>query len=342
MTGGTQAAKPTPVEPATRPATWRWAPGVGVLLRILLRGVPHRRVPGERMSSAVGGGWGGIVTARPVERACYAVGAMLIASGLVHLGVLLVTGGSWQGPVSWRKPMTFGVSFGLTLITIAWVASYIRLGRRTRGWLLSLFAGACVLEVSLITLQAWRRVPSHFNLETSFDGSVARVLAAGGAVLIAVIALLSIASWRADPQVAPSMRLAVRAGLVALDVAVLVGAVMIATGISRALGGDQQAAYVVGGALKPAHAVTMHAVLVLPALAWLLARAGWPEHRRVQVVWLAVAGYALLAGVVVAESIAGVSPLQGPGAATTLAAAGGLAVGAAGLVSLLAHRRRPS
>jgi hypothetical protein len=279
------------------------------------------------------------MTARPVERACYAVGAVLIASGLFHLGLLVVTGGSWQGPVSWRKPMTFGLSFGLTLITIAWVASYLRLGRRTRTWLLSLFAGACVLEVSLITLQAWRRVPSHFNLETPFDGSVARTLALGGGVLIAVIAVLTVASWRADPQVAPSMRLAVRAGLVALDVAVLVGAVMIATGISRALGGDQQAAYA-GGALKPAHAVTMHGVLLLPALAWLLGRAGWPEHRRVRVIWLAVAGYALLAGVVVAESFAGVSPLQAPAAATTLAIAGGLAVGAAGLMSVLAHLRR--
>jgi hypothetical protein len=281
------------------------------------------------------------MTVRQVERASYAVGAMLIASGLFHLAVLVVTGGSWQGPLSWRKPTTFGVSFGLTLITIAWVASYIRLGPRTRTWLLSLFAGACVLEVSLITLQAWRRVPSHFNLETTFDGVVARTLAAGGGVLIAVIAILTVASWRADPQVVPSMRLAVRAGLVALDVAVLVGAVMIATGISRALGGEQQAAYAAGGALKPAHAVTMHGVLVLPAVAWLLARAGWPEHRQVGVVWLAVAGYALLAGVVVAESIAGISPLQAPAAATTLAAVGGVAAGAAGLISVLANLHRP-
>jgi hypothetical protein len=282
------------------------------------------------------------MTARRVERASYGVGAVLMASGLVHLGVLVVTGGSWQGPVSWRKPTTFGVSFGLTLVTIAWVASYIRLGRRTRTWLLGLFAGACVLEVSLITLQAWRRVPSHFNLETAFDGLVARTLALGGGVLIAVIAVLTVASWRADPQVAPSMRLAVRAGLVALDVAVLVGAVMIATGISRALGGDQQAAYAVGRALKPAHAVTMHGVLVLPAVAWLLARAGWPEDRRVRVVWLAVAGYALLAGVVVAESIAGSSPLQAPAAAAALAAAGGLAIGPAALLSVAAHLPRPS
>jgi hypothetical protein len=44
-------------------------------------------------------------------------------SGLVHLGVLVVAGGSWQGPLSWRKPMTFGLSFELTLITISWVSS---------------------------------------------------------------------------------------------------------------------------------------------------------------------------------------------------------------------------
>jgi hypothetical protein len=36
--------------------------------------------------------------------------------------VLVVTGGSWEGPVSWRKPMSFGLSFGVTLATIGWVA----------------------------------------------------------------------------------------------------------------------------------------------------------------------------------------------------------------------------
>jgi hypothetical protein len=277
----------------------------------------------------------GVMNARPAERTCYAIGAVLIASGLFHLGVLLATGGSWLGPVSWRKPMTFGLSFGLTLITIAWVASYISLGQRARKWLLGLFAAASMMEVSLITLQAWRRVPSHFNLETPFDGLVARTLAVGGGMLIAVIAILTVASWRADPRVAPSMRLAVRAGLLALDVALLIGAVMIATGISRVLAGDQQKAYAVGGALKPAHFITMHGVLVLPLLAWLLARIDWPEQRRVHVVWLAIAGYAVLAGVVIAESFAGVDPLRAPAVATIPAVLGALAIAAAGLIAIV-------
>ncbi len=71
-----------------------------------------------------------------------------------------------------------------------------------------------------------------------------------------------------------------------------------------------------------------------------MVRTSWPEHRRVGMVWLAVAGYALVAGVVIAESIAGISPLQAPGAATALAAAGVLAAGAAGLIAVLANLRR--
>jgi hypothetical protein len=287
------------------------------------------------------------VTARPVERACYAIGALLILSGLFHLGVLLATGGTWAGPVSWRKPMTFGLSFGLTLMTIAWVASYLRLGRRSRLWLLGLFAGACVGEVALITVQAWRRVPSHFNMETPFDAAVARVLAGGGGVLVVVIALLTVASWRSTPDVTPSMRLAVRAGFLALDVALAVGVVMIVAGVTDVARGAQQAAYGVGATWKPAHAVTMHGVLVLPAMAWLLARAGARTERyRVRVVGLAVAGYALLCGVVVAESVAGIDPLRAPVALTALAVIGALTIAAAGMLvlnatGLFGGRRRP-
>jgi hypothetical protein len=49
-----------------------------------------------------------------LERACLVVGAVLIVSGLLHLVVFAIDGGPWEGPVSWRKAVTFGVSFGLT------------------------------------------------------------------------------------------------------------------------------------------------------------------------------------------------------------------------------------
>jgi hypothetical protein len=207
------------------------------------------------------------------------VAGLLVASGVFHLGVLLVTHGSWYGPVSWRKPMTFGLSFGLTLATITWVASFIPFRIRSRASLLGSFAVACVLEVALITLQAWRHAPSHFNLSTAFNGVVSRTLALGGAVLIAVITILTVAAFRTLPTT-PPMRAAIRTGLVALDIAMLSGAAMIVIGMRRVFGGDQAGAYVANPALKLLHGVTMHAILVLPVLALLLGRSTWSQRRQ--------------------------------------------------------------
>src|SRR5947208_13934648 len=95
-----------------------------------------------------------------LERAACLVGALLLVSGLIHLGILVIGGGSWEGPLSLRKAMTFGLSFGVTLITIVWIASWLRLGDRARTALLGAFIVACTLETVLVSLHAWRGLPS--------------------------------------------------------------------------------------------------------------------------------------------------------------------------------------
>ena len=67
----------------------------------------------------------------------YVVGGLLILSGLVHLAMLLGDGGSWSGPLSLRKPTVFGLSFGITLITITWVTSFLSLRDPVVGRLLA-------------------------------------------------------------------------------------------------------------------------------------------------------------------------------------------------------------
>ena len=242
---------------------------------------------------------------RRTERAAYIVGALLLASGLIHVMILITGGGSWQGPLSLRKPTTFGLSFSLTLITIVWVASFLRLSDRVRAALLGAFTVACTLETALVTLQAWRGVPSHFNVETAFDAFVGRTLAAGGLVLVAVIAVLTLAAFRTNPTTPISMRIAIRIGFVALVGAVVTGALMIARGMMLVFAGNPQAAYATGGAFKPTHAVTMHAILVLPALAWVLSLVNWPERRRVAVVLVAATAYIVLAGAVAIGNFVG-------------------------------------
>src|SRR6478736_7814685 len=103
------------------------------------------------------------------DRWLYAVAGVLVVSGLFHLGVFALDDRPWEGPVSWRKPATFGLSFGLTLATITWVTSYLRISPRLRTILLAVFAADCVLEVRGITVQAWRGVPSHFNMSTTIN-----------------------------------------------------------------------------------------------------------------------------------------------------------------------------
>jgi hypothetical protein len=267
-------------------------------------------------------------------RPYYLIGAALIVGGLVHLGILLATHGSWSGPLSWRKPATFGLSFGLTLITIAWVAGHLPLGDRPRRWLLDSFATACVTEVALITLQAWRHVPSHFNMETPLDTAISRVLAAGGGVLIVVIAALTVISWRPHPALPPSMRLAIVTGLLALDVALAIGAVMIVAGVLDVTQGAQQAAYTVGTRWKPAHFMPMHGILALPTLAWLLSHTPWPERRRTQLIAAAATAYALLCALAITTAIADIAPQNAPLLTTVLAAAAILFLGTTTLLTL--------
>jgi|SRR5262245_5556355 len=201
------------------------------------------------------------------ERIAFGVGAALLVSGVAHLIILFVSGTSWYGPISWRKPATFGLSFGVTLITVTWIVSYLELQQRSRALSIGALTLASAWETALVTLQAWRHVPSHFNFETAFDAVVARALAAGGFVLVATIVALTIAAFRKRPRGSPGFVLAVRAGFLSLLAAQVVGAVMIAIGMRQVFNGDVEGAYATSSVLKWAHGVLMHGILILPALA---------------------------------------------------------------------------
>ncbi|MFD5247261.1 hypothetical protein ACFWIW_22155 [Amycolatopsis sp. NPDC058340] len=276
---------------------------------------------------------------RTIERVAYATGALLFLSGLVHAVVLVASGGSWTGPLSMRKAVTFGLSFGLTLITVAWATSYVAVRPRVRNTLLGVFTVASVVETVLVSMQAWRGVPSHFNFETGFDNAVSTTLAAGGGVIILTAVTFTAAAMRGEGETTASMRLAVRFGLVALLVALGAGAAMIASGVAEARGGNPQLAYTTAGALKPLHAVAMHAILIVPGLAWLLRFADWAERRRVRLVWVAIGAYSVLTAVVGVESVTGVSPLAASPVEMVTSGLALAVLGSAGFAALLEARR---
>jgi hypothetical protein len=244
---------------------------------------------------------------RRAERVAYVIAAVLFGSGVAHFGVLVVSGTTWLGPLSYRKAMTFGLSFGMTLASVAWATSFVRLRPRTRTVLLGLFAGASVAEVVLVTMQAWRGVPSHFNFETGFDSAISATLAGGGGVLVGTAIAFTAAALRASGDTSPSLRLAVRFGLFALLVALGVGAMMIADGVALSRGGQPDLAYTQAGALKLFHTVPMHAILIVPGLAWLLRFTNWSEARRVRAIWGTIGVYTVLIAAAAIESFSPVS-----------------------------------
>src|SRR6266540_4019989 len=279
-------------------------------------------LPG-RMRASLLGDW---QQARPAQRFAYLVGGALILVGLAHLVAWLAVGGAWQGPVSFRKPTTFGISFGLTTITLAWVTGHLRISDRTRWLLLGPLAAADTTEVAWVSTQRWRGVASHFNFATTLDTSLFLLGAAAIAVTVTAILALTV--------------LAVRVGLLILLVAQGVGGWMIGHGVGPASDGVTQGLTTFGaaGVMKVPHAVAMHAVQVLPGLAWLLSFVAVRERRRLGLVGVATVGYVALVAVSLLQTAAGLAPLDLGVAAAVLSLLGLLLLGVASLAALLALR----
>jgi hypothetical protein len=144
--------------------------------------------------------------------------------------------------------------------------------RRRAGWLLAaLLVPATIVEVGLVTMQQWRGVPSHFNIATPFDGAVFILMGLSIAVIASVIVVMTVWSFVAV-DAPPALALAIRCGLVLLMISQGVGGAMIAAD-GPTLGA--------AGAGKVPHALTIHAVQVLPALVHQLRPAG-PQARQRQ------------------------------------------------------------
>jgi hypothetical protein len=291
----------------------------------------------DRMSASLLGYWR---QARPPQRFAAVVGAALMVVGLAHLAAWLVVGGAWAGPISFRKPTTFGVSFGLTTITLAWVTGQLRISDRTGWLLLGPLAAADTYEVVWVSVQRWRGVASHFNFDTGLDNWL---FLAGGvaiAVTVAVIVALAVLAFTAM-QAPPSMALAIRAGLCILLVAQGVGGWMIQHGVGPASDGATTGLTTFGpaGVMKVPHAVAIHAIQVLPALAWLLSFTRLPERRRLALVRVGGGGYLALVVVSLLQTATGTAPWDVGVAAAVLYLLGVGLLGGALVAVVLALRQ---
>jgi hypothetical protein len=221
-------------------------------------------------------------------------GSVLLVTMVVHLVALVLLGGPVSGPVSLRKPATFAETGWL----LCWSVAAVLPRLRTRPWQRHVVGGAVlafgVVETTVIGIQAWRGVPSHYNFTTPLDAALVRGGAAGtAAVFVVGMVVLLVVALRSRGS-APEVRVGVVAGVLAVLTACAVGMVMISTNSGVYRGGigsgfGRSGAYfgpdaatvgpdfagfrpaTAGGDLVLPHAIGVHGLLLLAVPAVLLA-----------------------------------------------------------------------
>ena len=253
----------------------------------------------------------------PRARQLVLVGVVLVASGLAHAVAWAILGGPWEGPVTWRKPILFGISGGLTSLSTAWVWAALP-RRRGDDWLAATTAWSLFVEVLLIDLQRWRGVASHFNRDTPLDSFLYDAMGVLILFVSAVLVDLTIRLFRAPAALTPDMLLAARAGMVLLVISCGLGIWVSVYGDLRVAAGLEPERYGRAGVPKFPHGVVIHAIQWLPAIAWVGRVIGLSLTARRRLVAAATVLSVLLLAFALTQTLAGRGRFELPALAAAL------------------------
>jgi hypothetical protein len=253
----------------------------------------------------------------PRARQLVLVGLVLVASGVAHAVVWAILGGPWEGPVTWRKPILFGISGGLTSLSAAWVWAKLP-PRRGDAWLAAATAWALFVEVLLIDLQRWRGVASHFNRDTPLDSFLYDAMGVLILFVSAVLVDLTVRLLRSPAAMNPDMLLAARAGMVLLVISCGLGIWVSVNGDLRVAQGLEPERYGRAGVPKFPHGVVIHAIQWLPAIAWAGRVVGLSLAARRRLVEVATVLSVLLLAFALTQTLAGRGRFELPAFAADL------------------------
>ncbi len=258
----------------------------------------------------------------PVERAKMPTQFTTLA---ILAGVLAVLSILWsfvdarriEGVEVWMKPLKFAISFIVLFGTLALVEARLTETARN-GWILRItgcvMAAAFLSEMAYMMYQAARAEASHFNVSTPFTELMyTTVMAVGAVVLVMGTAVFGWVVKRDKNAILSSaMREAIWLGFLSTFVLTMIVAGYMSTSGSRFVGIHPQSAPTlpfvgwsgVTGDLRPAHFAALHAMQVLPLLAFCLDRVGIGPNA-ILTVRVAVICYAILTLAIFAQALMG-------------------------------------
>jgi len=237
------------------------------------------------------------------------VGALAVFLVGLALDPRVVTG----APV-WLKPVKFAASTAIYMFTLAWVFTYLSEWPRVRRLVGRATAFILVAEVAVIALQAWRGTTSHFNFSTPLDAAIFSFMGSAIVIQTFLSVLVAVALWR-QPFHDRALGWALRLGMVITIVGASTGGLMTRpteAQLAQVVAARQMpviGAHTVGapdggpglpgtgwsvehGDLRVPHFLGLHALQLLPALAWLLWRRRVEDSLRARLVVVAGGSYA--------------------------------------------------
>jgi hypothetical protein len=267
------------------------------------------------------------------------------------------------GAPAWLKPAKFAVSVSIYCFTFVWLLGFVENRPRLVRLITNLTVVSFVVEMIVIIGQAARGTTSHFNLTTPLNTFLWFTM---GAFIVLVwtmnllLAILLILPRMPDRPFAWSLRLGVLISSVGMAVAFFMvrptpeQATALASGYGPRIGGAHSVGVAdggpglpvvgwstVGGDLRIAHFVGLHALQVLPFLGWLLTRrksvlAFLAASDRLALVWTAGLAYLGLVLLLTWQALRGQSVISPD--SKTLAAAAALVAGCATSILVIVIR----
>lgn len=270
--------------------------------------------------------------------------APLTATGLMMLPVLAILAVGLivdprliTGAPAWLKPAKFALSIAVYVFTLAWIFTFIPGFKKTRrivGWVTAI---VMVLELSIISVQAWRGTTSHFNVSTTLNAVLFTVM--GTAIVLQTVTSIAVAValWRQEFK-DQAVGWALRFAMIVTIIGAFSGGLMTrptADQLAAAHAGQAMpviGAHTVGapdggpgirgtgwstehGDLRVPHFVGLHALQVLPLLAFLLRRRRLSSDAKVRLTFTAAGSYFALFAILLAQALRG-EPVLHPDALT--------------------------
>ena len=250
------------------------------------------------------------------DRFLTAVAALLLMSAIVMTVFALFDTRMVMGLNPWIKPAKFAASFAIYFLTLGWLLHHLPGPTRSVRIIRWLSAAGLLLEMPVLVGQAARGVISHFNTTTMFDFALSALMGIGAFTQMGMLAW-ALVLFCTRPVALPRLYLdGVRAGMALLLLGVAPAIAMLIlnrhnVGVSDGGAGLPLLNWsTVGGDLRIAHFLGLHALQAIPFAGFLLSRKTGNEVQS-RAIFAALAGiYALAMCHTFLQALAG-EPLIG-------------------------------